>query len=142
MHPHAANPAAKPYLSLSIFKAPTASCEKRNEGSDKPSSSGAVAQINELWVGRTPVAEMRWDDTVPWVSSVPYPVLCSGSRFGANRRPAARRRSASLSAPLRGLGPSQNKFVSRGKEHHTNFFRAPPRKHSLALGSLAHSLTS
>jgi hypothetical protein len=30
-------------------------------------------------------------------------------------RPAARRRSASLAAPLRGLGSSQNKFVSAAK---------------------------
>jgi single-strand DNA-binding protein len=41
---------------------------------------------------------------------------------------------------LRGLGSSQKKFESRSKERCSNFFRAPPRKHSLALGSRAHSL--
>jgi hypothetical protein len=35
-----------------------------------------------------------------------------GHCFGASRRPAARRRSASLAAPLWGLGSSQNKFVN------------------------------
>ena len=53
------------------------------------------------------------------------------------RRPAARRRSASTASPLRGLGSSQNKFESCGKGRRSNFFRAPPRKHSLALGSRA-----
>src|ERR1700733_13912281 len=52
---------------------------------------------------------------------------------GPNRRPAARRSSASTASPLRGLGTSQNKFEDRGKERRSNFFRAPPRKHSLAL---------
>jgi single-strand DNA-binding protein len=61
---------------------------------------------------------------------------------GPNRRPAARRRSASTPSPLRGLGSSRNKFECRGKERRSNFFRAPPRKHSLALGSRAHSLAS
>ena len=61
---------------------------------------------------------------------------------GPNRRPAARRRSASTASPLRGLGSSRNKFEDRGKERRSNFFRAPPRKHSLALGSRAHSLAS
>jgi single-strand DNA-binding protein len=61
---------------------------------------------------------------------------------GPNRRPAARRRSASTASPLRGLGSSQKKFESRSKERCSNFFRAPPRKHSLALGSRAHSLAS
>lgn len=61
---------------------------------------------------------------------------------GPYRRPAARRRSASLTASLRGLGSSQKKFECRGNERRTNFFRVPPRKHSLALGSRAHSLAS
>jgi hypothetical protein len=61
---------------------------------------------------------------------------------GPNRRPAARRRSASTMSPMRGLGTSQNKFEGRGKERRSNFFRAPPRKHSLALGSRAHSLAT
>ena len=53
------------------------------------------------------------------------------------RRPSARRRSASTTSPLRGLGSSRNKFEGRGREHRSNFLRAPPRKRSLALGSRA-----
>ena len=83
------------------------------------------------------------------------PSSARGHASGPNRRPAARRRSAStnhptvqrthvgdpgIASPLRGLGSSQKKFENRGKEHRANFFRAPPRKHSLALGSRAHSL--
>ena len=141
MHPHAANPAAQPHLFLSIFSASAASREERNGGGEKPSFSGAVASIGELRFGRASAAEKQCGDTVQWVSSASYPVLCSVTASGPNRRPAARRRSASLAAPLRGHGSSQKKFVIARQKRRTNFFRAPPRKHSLALGSRAHSLT-
>ena len=142
MPTHAANPAAQPLLSLSIFSAPAARREEHNGGGVKPSFCGAFADTGELRFGRLSAAEKQWDDTVQWVSSASYPVLYSVTASGPNRRPAARRRSASLAAPLRGLGSSQNKFESCGRERHSNFYRAPPRKHSLALGSRAHSLTS
>ena len=141
MHPHAANPAAQPHLSLSTFSSSAASREERNGGGERPSFSGAVATRSELRFARTSAAEKQWGDTVQWVSSASYPVLCSVTASGPNRRPAARRRSASATPPLRGHGSSQKKFVNRGKERRTNFFRALPRKHSLTLGSRAHSLT-
>ena len=142
MHHHAANPAAQPHLSLSIFSAPTTSPEDRSGSSKKPSYCGAFTSSLELRLGRTSAAELDECDSVQGESSASYPVLCSVTASGPNRRPAARRRSASLAAPLRGLGSSRNKFEDRGKERRSNFFRAPPRKHSLALGSRAHSLTS
>jgi hypothetical protein len=142
MPPYAADPAAQPHLSPSIFSVPAASRKQCKGGDEKPSLSGAFASTNELCLGRASTAEKQWGGMVQWGPSASYPVLCSGSRFGAIRRPAARRRSASPAAPFQGLGSSQNKFVNRGKGHRTNFFRAPPRKHSLALGSRAHSLTS
>ena len=141
MHPHAAHPAAQPHLSLSIFSASAASREGRNGGGEKPSLCGAFAITRELRSGLTSAAEKQWGDTVQWVPSASYPVLCSVTASGPNRRPAARRRSASATPPFQGHGSSQKKFVNRGKERRTNFFRAPPRKHSLALGSRAHSLT-
>ncbi len=141
MHPHAAHPAAQPHLSLSIFSASAASREECNGGGDQLSSYGAVASASELRFGRSSAAEQLWDDTVQRIPSASYPLLCPVTASGPNRRPAARRRSASLAAPLRGHGSSQKKFVNRGKRRRTNFFRAPPRKHSLALGSRAHSLT-
>jgi hypothetical protein len=49
------------------------------------------------------------------VSSSIHSRSCSVTASGPNRRPAARRRSASATPPLRGLGSSQNKFVSAAK---------------------------
>ncbi len=141
MLPHAANPAAQPHLSLSISSVPVASREERNGVGEKPSFSGAVSTSNGLRFGRAAAAEKLWGDKVQRVPSASYPVLCSVTASGPNRRPAARRRSASALPPLRGHGSSQKKFVNRGKERRTNFVRAPPKKHSLALGSRAHSLT-
>ena len=141
MHPHAANSAAQSHLSLSIFSASAASREERNGGGEKPSFSGAVASTRGLRFGRASAAEKLWDETVQWEPSASYPVLCSVTASGPNRRPAALRRSASATPPLRGHGSSQKKFVNARQKRRTNFFRAPPRKHSLALGSRAHSLT-
>jgi hypothetical protein len=62
------------------------------------------------------------------VSAVSYPVLCSVTASGPIQRPAALGLLLCLRHPFPGLGSSQNKFVSRGREHRTNFFRAPPRK--------------
>jgi hypothetical protein len=69
--------------------------------------------------------------------------LLLGHSFGAFPAPGGTRSSAShshpsrrtprlpgtpISAPLRGLGSSQNKFRNHGKRRLANFFRAPPRK--------------
>ena len=54
--------------------------------------------------------------------------LLLGHSFGAFPAPGGTRSSASHSAPLRGLGSSQNKFENHDKERLSNFFRAPPRK--------------
>jgi hypothetical protein len=59
-----------------------------------------------------------------WFIRVPsrsYPVLFSGSRFGAFPAPCG-------TASFCFLGTSQNKFESRGKKHRTNFFRAHTKK--------------
>jgi hypothetical protein len=64
-----------------------------------------------------------------------FPVLPSVTRFGAYPAPCG---TASFCFP----GASQNKFVNRGKHGRTNFFRVPPRKHSLALGSGAPRVAS
>jgi type IV secretion system protein VirB5 len=81
--------------------------------------------------------------------------LILGHRFGAFPAPCGARSSASrfhpskptpglpgtpISAPLRGLGSSQNKFANHGTKRRANFFRAPPRKQTFGLGSRAHSL--
>ena len=65
MHHHAANPAAQPYLSLSIFSAPTAGPEGRSGGSEKPSYCGAFTSSLWLRFGRTFAAEKRESDFCP-----------------------------------------------------------------------------
>ena len=54
--------------------------------------------------------------------------LMLGHRFGAFPAPGGGRSSASLCAPLRGPGSSQNKFAKYSIERPANFFRVPPRK--------------
>jgi hypothetical protein len=66
--------------------------------------------------------------------------LMLGHRFGVFPAPGGTRSSASHSAPLRGLGSSQNKFANDGTKRRANFFRAPPRKQTFGLGSRTHSL--
>lgn len=138
---HAAQLAAQPNSSLNALHVPILSCDRRDGGCPKPSSNGAVA-------ARIPAAV--WENSACRVSKVDCGALGSlPSRIpsstrdhasGPIRRPAARRRSALATPPFQGLGSSQNKFESRGIVRRSNFFRAPPRKHSLALGSRAHSL--
>ena len=65
--------------------------------------------------------------------------LMLGHRFGVLPAPGGARSSASHSAPLRGLGSSQNKFANDGTKRRANFFRAPPRKQTFGLGSRTHS---
>jgi single-strand DNA-binding protein len=128
MHRHAANSAAQ--LS-SFLKAPSVailSREKRNECDDKPSFYGE----NTARMTTAVEAHFRSQNADEYFGPVgacrfvSRPLL--GHRFGAIPSPGGTRSSASLAAPLRGLGSSLNKFESRGKERHTNFFRAPPRK--------------
>jgi single-strand DNA-binding protein len=101
------------------------------------------ANIVELRLGRHSAAKKLWCDKVQWLSSASYPVLCSGSRFGAFPAPGG---TASFCFGYAALSGSrflpEQVCKARGKERRTNFFRAPPRKHSLALGSRAHSLAS
>ena len=140
MHHPAPNPAAQPHLSLNAFSAPSASCEGSNGGGERPSVQGVSARSLELRSGRISAAEFHESDSVQGESAVSYPAFCTVTASGLNRRPSARRRSASLAAPLQGLGSSQNKFENGGNKRRSNFFRAPPRKRSLALGSRALSL--
>ena len=138
MHPHAPNPAAQPHLSLKPFSVSFQSREERNGSGEKPSFYGTLASGNELRFGRTSAAEERKDDFGPEGFIRLVSRLCTVTASGPIRRPAARRRSALASPPFQGLGSSQNKFVNARQMRRTNFFRAPPRKHSLALGSRAH----
>ena len=141
MSDYAAFSAAQPNSSLKSPRVLIPSCRGRNGGCSMPPSKRANAtRISAaIWAD---FADRDAKDVFGALGSLPprVPSTTRGHASGPNRRPAARRRSASLLAPLRGLGSSQNKFESRGNERRSNFFRAPPRKHSLALGSRALSL--
>ena len=138
MHHHAPIPAAKPHLSLNAFSVPSQSREERNGSGERPSFPDALASKVRSGLGELSQPRSESATSVHWESSVPYPAFCTVTASGPNRRPAARRRSALASPPFQGLGSSQNKFVITRQVRRTNFFRAPPRKHSLALGSRAH----
>ena len=141
MSHHAANPAAQPNSSLKAPSVASPSFEERNGGCARPTFRGAFAARNRAAVRANFRRRDRENDFGASGSLPPrIPSSTRGHASGPNRRPAARRRSASTMSPLRGLGSSQKKFESRSKERCSNFFRAPPRKHSLALGSRAHSL--
>ena len=138
MHHHAPNPAARPHLSLNAFSVPFLSREERYGSGERPPFPGTLA--NEVRGDLLELPQPRHErvTSVQWEPSVPYPAFCTVTASGPNRRPAARRRSALALPPFQGLGSSQNKFVITRQMRRTNFFRAPPRKHSLALGSRAH----
>ncbi len=138
MHHHAPIPEAQPHLSLKPFSASSLSREEHNGSGERPSFEGTLANRIELRFERTSAAGKQESDFGPVGVRRLVSRLCTVTASGPIRRPAARRRSALASPPFQGLGSSQNKFVNARQMRRTNFFRAPPRKHSLALGSRAH----
>jgi hypothetical protein len=132
------SPAAQSHLSPSAFSAQSMSCEERNGNGERPSFKGTLASEVRGDLFELPQPRNERVTSAQWEPSVPYPAFCTVTASGPNRRPAARRRSALALPPFQGLGSSQNKFVITRQMRRTNFFRAPPRKHSLALGSRAH----
>ncbi len=123
MHHHAPIPAAQPHLSLNAFIEPSLSGEERNSNSERPSFYGTQASSTELRFGRTFAAEKREDDFGPEGFIRLVSRLCTVTASGLNRRPAARRSSASTASPF-GL-----RFPASPD---------PPQMQSLALGSRAH----
>ena len=123
MHHHASIPAAQPHLSLNASSAPSPSCEERNGSGEKPSFPGALA--SEVCSGLGELLQPRSErvTSVQWESAVSYPAFCTVTASGLNRRPAARRSSASTTSPF-GL-----RFPA---------LPDPPQMQSLALGSRAH----
>jgi hypothetical protein len=131
----AAKPGALPHLSPGPLRAGTTSLKTGICSGEMPSFRRLIAAPLELRFGQTSLARAQMTTLVPYGSAVPYPVLYSVTASGPNRRPAARRRSASAAPPFQGLGSSQNKFVSRGKERRTNFFRARQESTPWHLGA-------
>jgi len=136
----AANPAGFSHLSPRLVERAIADLSTRNRGGElHPSSSGQACSNR---TAMTAVFRSQRIDGNSALARVCRYVsrLMLGHRFGVFPAPGGARSSASHSAPLRGLGSSQNKFANNGKERRANFFRAPPRKQTFGLGSRTHSL--
>jgi hypothetical protein len=125
---HAANPAGFAHLSSGPVESANKSLSTRNYGGELRPSCGGYARSN-----RAPIAvnfrSQCADENFAMARVCRYVSrLLLGHSFGAFPAPGGTRSSASHLAPFRGLGSSQNKFESQGKERRSNFFRAPPRK--------------
>ena len=125
---HAANPAGFSHQSPCLVEQATKSLWTRNYGGELRPSYGGYAGSN-LAVITVNFCSQYADDSFALDRVCRYVSrLLLGHSFGAFPAPGGTRSSASHSAPLRGLGSSQNKFENHGKERPSNFFRAPPRK--------------
>jgi len=122
------NPTDSPHLSRRLVEQANNSLHTRNGGGELRSCRGVISDAK----GLAAVAGFSRGDADEGFA---LECVCRyvsrfllGHSFGAFPAPGGTRSSASHSAPLRGLGSSQNKFVNHGKERLSNFFRAPPRK--------------
>ena len=136
MYRHAAKSAAQPNSSLKAPSVASTSCHPRKDVCSKPSFYRAFATLEKAAVEAN-IRRRGTEDDLGALGSLPprIPSSARGHASGPNRRPAARRRSASLAAPLRGLGSSQKKFENRSNERCTNFFRAPQESTPWHLGA-------
>jgi hypothetical protein len=136
----AANPAGFFHLSPCPVEQANASPPTRNYGCEWRSSCGGHAGSNRTAIAAS-FFHQSADDNFALERVCRYVSrLLLGHRFGAFPAPDGTRSSASRSAPLRGLGSSQNKFAKGVTKRRANLFRAPPRKQTFGLGSRAHSL--
>ena len=125
---NAANPAGFSHLASRLLEQANHSLPTCNYGGELRPSYGGPSRSNRTAIAvnfRSQCADDNFD-----LERVCRSVsrLLLGHSFGAFPAPGDTRSSASHSAPLRGLGSSQNKFENHGKERRSNFFRAPPRK--------------
>ncbi len=136
----AANPDGFSYLSPCLVEQAIAGLLTRSDRGELRPSSGELACSYRAAIAAG-FRSQRTDDNSALARVCRYVSrLILGHRFGVLPAPGGTRSSASHFAPLRGLGSSQNKFAHDGKKRRANFFRAPPRKQTFALGSRTHSL--
>jgi hypothetical protein len=124
----AAKSAALPHLTPRPLPALTSTLKTGNGSGEMLSFRGPLAAPWELGFGRTSAARVQMATLVPYGSAVSYPVLYSVTASGPNRRPAARRRSASATPPFQGLGSSQNKFVNARQSAPHKLLPGPAKK--------------
>jgi hypothetical protein len=124
----AANPADSPHLSPCTVEQANQSPQTRNGGGKLRPSYDGHSRSNRSAIAVNFRSQCADDNFVLERVCRYVSRLLLGHSFGAFPAPGGTRSSASHSAPLRGLGSSQNKFENHGKERRSNFFRAPPRK--------------
>ena len=137
----AANPVGLSYLSPCLVERANASLSTRNDGGEWHLAYGGHAGSNRTAIAasfRSQCTDENFalERVCRYVSR-----LMLSHRSGAFPAPCGARSSASRSAPLRGLGSSQNKFANRAAQTaaQTSFGPLPESRPS-ALGSRAHSL--
>jgi hypothetical protein len=124
----AANPARFSNPSLYLAEQANPSFSTRNYGGELRPSYGGTCRSNRTAIAGNFRSQCA-DDNLALEHFCRYVSrLFLGHSFGAFPAPGGTRSSVSHSAPLRGLGSSQNKFENHGQEQLSNFFRAPPRK--------------
>ena len=124
----AANPAGLPHVSPYVVERANKILPTRDDGGGSRLLCGGYACSNRAAIAAN-FPSQRADENCDLARVCRYVSrLLLGHSFGAFPAPGGTRSSASHLAPLRGLGSSQNKFENHGKEHLSNFFRAPPRK--------------
>jgi hypothetical protein len=125
---HAANPTSFSHLSSCPVESANKILSTPNCAGELRPSCGGPSRSNRTAIAANFRSQCA-DDNFALERAFRYVSrLLLGHSFGAFPAPGGTRSSASHSAPLLGLGSSQNKFENRGKERLSNFFRAPPRK--------------
>ena len=140
---HATNPACFPHLSSCPVESANKSLSTRNLGGElHPYYCSGYCHSN----GTAISADFRCQctDESFALERVGRCVsrLLLGHSFGVFPAPGGTRSSASHSAPLLGLGSSQNKFENHCKERPQTSFGSLPESTPSALGSRTHSLSS
>lgn len=125
---YAANPAGFSNLSPRMVLQANSPSQTCNNGGDRSLSYGGHARSNRTAIAANFRRQCADENFVLVRVCRHISRLLLGHSFGAYPAPGGARSSASHCAPLRGHGSSQKKFESHGKEHQSNFFRAPPRK--------------
>jgi hypothetical protein len=139
----AANPVGFPDLSLCALEQANKSLSTGTYGGELRPSYGGPCRSNHTAIAVNFCSQCA-DDNFALARAFRYVSrLLLGHSFGAFPAPSGTRSSASHSAPLRGLGSSQNKFENHtAKNAAQTSFGPLPESRPSALGSRAHSLSS
>jgi hypothetical protein len=134
---YAANPGGLPHVSPWLVEPANKSLQTRNGDGEHRPFCGGHACSNRIAITASFRSQCADENSALERVCRHVSRLCSGTASGLFL-PGGSRSSASRSAPLRGHGSSQNKFENHGNERRAIFFRAPPRRQTVGLGSRAH----